>query len=422
MKKIIIAIFVLTFAFAVYGQNSPESQAQALFAKGEYLNGMNILTTAINDPDPLKRATALQAYAKFYENLVGNAGYALNFYEDILRVNLPADNPIKVSAEKEISRLKSLKTQYAFEDNILKRLQPPEILSPEKNNQQADQLRSIIDKKPDYYRVHEVYYLLGRNYVAMENCREAYTLLKKSIELKPAINFYLPVNVYKDLGYSSWVRTTIQSITRGIIGVLLILTVIVFYLSCPWRWLKLRHIMIALAVALLWLAVFGISYKLLANPKLSDQLIADIGGAVPSYVNYGLGCPNWQLAQNLFLYGLVGISGLFVFSIGTSRLKSRLAALLINVTFALLLFVTLTAIFYVQNCDQKSAFASESKDGVMYYVNGGSYFVSFGMEPYVLTNPKAYPNLATSNVSDVHMGEWIKKYCLFPIQENPPAH
>jgi hypothetical protein len=180
--------------------------------------------------------------------------------------------------------------------------------------------------------------------------------------------------------------------------------------------------MILLAVALLWLAVFGISYKLLSNPKLSDQLIADISAAMPAFVDSGPESPNWAVAQNLFLYGLVGISGLFVFSIGTGRIKSRPAALLINVTFALLLFATLTTIFYMQNCDQKSAFASESQDGIGYYVNGGNYFLSFGMEPYVLTNPKAYPNLAVSNLTDVHMIEWVKKHCPFPSPANQPGH
>ncbi|MDD5134481.1 MAG: hypothetical protein PHP01_03600 [Phycisphaerae bacterium] len=422
MKKIIITIFVLTFAFAAYGQNSPEDQAEDLFAKGEYLGGMNILTKAINNPDPAGRATALEAYAKFYENIVGNAGYATNLYEDILRVNLPAEHPIKATAQKEIGRLKSLKTQYAFEDNIIKRLQPPEILSPEKNERQAEQLQTIIDKKPDYYRLCEVYYLLGRNYVAMEKYHQAYKLLQKSIELKPGINFYMPVNVYKDIAYVKWVRLIINLTAKTITGVLLVITAIAFYSSRPWRWLKLRHIMILLVIALLWLAVFGVSYKLLSNPKLSDQLIADIGGAMPSFVNFGPGSPNWQAARNLFFYGLTAIAVLFIFTIGTSRIKSRSAALLFNVTFALLLFVTLTTVFYMRNCDQKSAFASESKEGIIHYVNGGSYFISFGMEPYVLTNPKAYPNLATANVSDTHMYEWIKKYCLFPAQTNQSGH
>jgi tetratricopeptide (TPR) repeat protein len=422
MKKIIIAIFVLTFATISYGQDSPEAQADALFAKGEYLGGMNILTKALNNPDPLERAKALEAYAKFYENLVGNAGYTLNLYEDILRVNLPADHPIKASAQKEIGRLKSIQSKYAAEDNIIKRLQAPEILSPEKNEQQAEQLISIIDKKPDYYRIHEIYYLLGRNYVAMEKYYQAYGLLKKSIELKPAINFYMPVNVYKDMAYVKWVRLVVNSATRSITGVLLVVTIIAFYLSRPWRWLKLRHITILLAVALLWLAVFGISYKLLSNPKLSDQLIADISAAMPAFVDSGAGGPNWQVVQNLFLYGLVGISGLFVFTIGTSGIKSRPAALLINAAFGLLLFATLTTIFYMQNCDQKSAFASESQDGIGYYVNGGNYFLSFGMEPYVLTNPKAYPNLAVSNLTDVHMIEWVKKHCPFPSPANQPGH
>jgi MFS family permease len=228
--------------------------------------------------------------------------------------------------------------------------------------------------------------------------------------------------VYKDIAYTKWVRLVINSATRRITGVLLIVTIIAFYLSRPWRWLKLRHLMILLAVALLWLAVFGISYKLLSNPKLSDQLIADISAAMPAFVDSGPESPNWAVAQNLFLYGLVGISGLFVFSIGTGRIKSRPAALLINVTFALLLFATLTTIFYMQNCDQKSAFASESKDGIMYYVNGGGYFVSFGMEPYVLTNPKAYPDLAIHNITDIHMSEWVRQYCPFSTPVNQPEH
>jgi len=372
---------------------------------------MGVLTAAINDPDPVRRALALQTYARFYENLVGNTDYALMLYRNILRTNLPADNSIKASTQKEISRLKSLKVQYRAEDVLLKRLRPPEIMSPGENNRQAVQLRSIIDKKPDFYRLHEVYYRLGRNYIAMGSYHQAYMLLKKSLELRPAINFYLPVNVYKDIAYAKWVRSTIKLVARGIIGVLLIVTIIAFYLSRPWRWLKLRHLITGLTMVILWLIILSVSYTLLVpRREISDKTIVDISAAVPCFVSFGPENLNWQVVINLFVYGLIGVSGLFVFSIGISRFKYRWAVLLINVAFALLLFTTLTTIFYMQNCDQKSAFSSDAQNGILHYIKGSNYFVSFGMEPYVLTNPKEYPNLAIINITDVHLREWLQKY------------
>lgn len=422
MQKIIAAIFVLAFVFVAYGQSSPSQEAEAQFARGEYFKGMGVLTAAINDPDPVRRALALQTYARFYENLVGNTNYALMLYGNILRTNLPADNSIKASTQKEISRLKSLKVQYRAENALLKRLRPPEIMSPGENNRQAVQLRSIIDKKPDFYRLHEVYYRLGRNCIAMGSYHQAYMLLKKSLELRPAINFYLPVNVYKDIAYAKWIRSTIKLVARGIIGVLLIVTIIAFYVSRPWRWLKLRHLITGLTMVILWLIILSVSYILLVpRREISNKTIVDISAAVPCFVSFGPENPNWQVVKNLFVYGLIGVSGLFVFSIGISRFKYRWAVLLINVAFALLLFATLTTIFYMQNCDQKSAFNSDVQNGILHYITGSNYFVSFGMEPYVLTDPKVYPNLAIINIADVHLREWLQKYSPVSLPASQPA-
>jgi hypothetical protein len=66
----------------------------------------------------------------------------------------------------------------------------------------------------------------------------------------------------------------------------------------------------------------------------------------------------------------------------------------------------------MKNCDQKSIFGSD-KTGALYYLDGNNYFVTVGIEPYILTNPKAYPNLAISNVADPYMSAWMKEYCVF---------
>jgi tetratricopeptide (TPR) repeat protein len=423
MKKIIVVILVLAFTFEAYGLNSRSDEADALFAKGEYLKGINILTAAINDPNPVQQADALQTYAKFYENFVGNTDYALTLYGNILKTNLPPNHPIKVSAQKEIDRLRLLKTQYGSENVLLRKLRPAETMNLDENGWLIVQLCAIIDKKPEYYRLSEVYYYLGRNYLVVGNYRQAYTALKKTVELKPAVNFYLPVNVYKDMAYAKWIRAIINTVLYGTAGTLLIVTMAAFYASRPWKWLRPRHLIAGSAIILLWLIILVIAYPLLVSGHgISDKTIAEISAAPPCFISYWTDNSNQQVLKSLFLYGLIGISVIFVFSTGTSRLKCRWAVLLINTVFALLLFTTLTTIFYMQNCDQKSVFNSESQTGILGYIRGGSYFVSFNIEPYILTNPRAYPNLAINNITDVHLREWIQKHCPFspPVKQTSP--
>ena len=449
MKKIIINIVVFVFAFCANAQASstgltdspqagstsspqagstsspqasPSDEAEALFAQGEYLQGRNILTKALNDPDPVQRAYALQAYARFCENIAGNMDNALTFYGDILRTNLPVDHPMKLSAQKEISRLKQLKIEYKAEDALLRKLQLSETVSPDENRKQITQLLAIIEQKPGYYRLSEVYYQLGRNYFATEDYYIAYILSKKAVELKPGVNFYLPVNVWMDAAYSKWVRANIHTASWGTIGGFLVLTVIVFYACRPWRWLKFRHLIIGFSMVLLWLIVFGVSYKWFAGkPGVSEETMFEAGVVPPYFFSFGPEGPFWRITQSLFVYGLVGVLGVFVFSIGIGRLKYRWAALLINLVFAALLFTSLTTVFYMRNCDQKSMFGSEAAGSVWHYLKGDNYFVSFGMEPYVLTNPRAYPNLAINNLADPYMLEWVKKYCPFPSPADKPA-
>jgi hypothetical protein len=421
VQKIIINI-VLIFVYCAVAQASPSDEAKALFAQGKFLQGRDILTKALNDPDPNQRADALQAYAGFYENIAGNTDNALSLYGDILRTNLPADHPEKFLAQKEINRIRQLKIQYKAEDELLRRLQLSSKVSPDENKKQITQLLAIIQQKPDYYRLFEVHYQLGRNYFAAEDYHMAYISLKKAIELKPGVNFYLPVNVWMDSAYGKWIRTTINAVTWTLLGGLLVLTLIVFYASCPWRWLKLKHLIVGFSFFLAWLIVFGVSYIWFADkPGVSETTMFKAGVVPPYFYSFGPEGAFWKVTQNLFMYGLVGLLGVFVFSIGIGRLKSRWIAALVNVVFAVLLFTALTTVFYMRNCDQKSIFASEGKGHVGYYLKGDNYFVSFGMEPYVLTNPKAYPNLTINNVADPYMNAWLKKYCVSTPDVNKPS-
>jgi tetratricopeptide (TPR) repeat protein len=412
-RNVIAAVFLVAVSFSCVIA-SPVDDAKALFAKGDYLAGMNILTKETNATDHVRRAQALLTYGSFYEDLVGNPDYAVSFYENVLRLNLPENDPLRAEAIKKISGLKLLRIQYSAEDNLLKKLKPAESANDSEKAQQIQQLLSIVQHKPDYYKLSEVYYQLGRNYFATDELYQAYVNLKKSLTVKPAINYYLPVNVWIDASYQKLLRVSIHAISWGMLGGLLIVTAFAFYLSRPWRWLKFKHIAICIVLILLWFGVYAIGYFLLVEKQPVDETtLLNANAAPPYFVEFGSAGPFWNIIQTLFVYGILGTIGLFVFSIGTSRIKRRWAAGSMNFVFAILLFSSLATVFYLRNCDQKSLFASAAKGDLQYYAAGGNYFVTYGMEPYILTNPKAYPNLAMTNISDPHMRDWILKNCPF---------
>lgn len=415
MKKIII-IFVLLVIFASSVFADASADADSCFAKGDYLAGMNILTKEINNSDPNLRAAALHTYAGFYENLVGNHSYASMLYNDILKTKLPVNAPLKLSAQNEIGKLRNLRVLYGSEDLLLKRLRPVETMKPGDLAHQINLLKAIVDNKPEYYRLAEVYYYLGRCLISSGNHKDAHAALVKALELKPAINFYLPVNVYKDEAHTKWIRKTTQTISRSSIGILLIVTAVCFYASRPWKHLTF-HLKICAALILAWLIVFTAFYILFGRTyQISEKVMADVGAPVPFFISLEPGNPHWQIAQNLFIYGLTGLLALFVFSISTSRLKYRIIAGILNSVYGLILLSSLMAVFYIQNCDQKSIFYMKNQQDKIGYVSGSNYFVTIAMEPYILTNPKAYHNLAVENVADVHLNQWIRKYC--PFTEN----
>jgi tetratricopeptide (TPR) repeat protein len=415
MKKLVFLLFFASFAFAGASQD-----ANSAFAKKDYLAGMNILTKAINDSDPNKKADALYTFANFYENLVGNHTYALMLYNDILKTNLREDCALKMSAQNKIKNLRFLKKLYNSEDLILKRLRLAEAVTPDEIDHQMTLLQSIIEKKPEYYRLAEVYYYLGRCLISKDDNKNAYIALKEAMELKPAINFYLPVNVYKEQAHSEWVRQQVKTISKNSLGILLVITIIAFYSSMPWRNLSIRHLKIFAAIIILWLLLFTSAYILFGHIyKISVKTMTDISAPVPFFIKIVPNNPHWHVALNLFLYSLIAFAALFLFSIGTGRIKIRILPYILNSIYALFLFATIMSIFYMKQCDQKSIFYIENNQPGLHYLESSNYFVTVAMEPYILTNPKAYPNLAIENVSDVHLKEWMQKYCPF---ENPPGN
>jgi tetratricopeptide (TPR) repeat protein len=393
----------------------PASEAKALFDQGQYSEGFGLLTRARRDRDtsPLQRANALKALAEFYEQLMGNPDGTARYYKMILKAELPDDHPLKSLARGELARFSSLEKKYQKQNESLKKLRIASSRQEDKDEikERIEQLKALIKDNPEYYKLTEAYFYLGQNYLHLEEFRKACKIFEKCMRLKPCINFYLPVSVRADIAHTRWLVSTTSKTVWAILAVLAISSAIVFYTSRPWQWIRLRHLIPCLAVLLLWWATFNVSFTWLAETfEVTDELIRDINAELPSFINAAPGSPGSQVTKYLFVYGVVAVLGTFVFSIGISRLKSRRAALLINSLFALLLFASLTTVFYLRHCNDQSRFKSQAKN-ILYYPKGLLCFAVEEPEPYILTNPKAYPNLQAGNATDPYFQEWILKHC-----------
>lgn len=418
VKKAIITLVLSVAATCAYGgPNDPAFDAKALFEQGQYKEGLDVLNLALRQyrTDPLHQAHVRESLAEFYEDFAGNYAAALRHYKQILKSPLPADHPMKSLAQEEISRLEALEAEHSRQNALLRQLRGSTSRRQDEAEikEQVARLETFVKDNPGYYRLAEACYYLGLNYMSLNKYGKACKAFDRCAQLKPSIDFYLPVKARSDVAHERWIDAAANAIVWRTLGALSLFITMVFYMSRPWRWVKLRHIIGGLVMVFLWWAVFNISHKWFGERlEFTDTVIEQIQVELPSFVSATPGSLGSEVSKQLFLYGLVALWGMFMLAIGTSRFKHRWMTLLINPILGLLLFACLTSVFYLRYCNNKSTFNSQAKNE-LYYPKGVLYFAMQEPEPYVLTNPKAYPNLKTSEayISDSYLREWIIRYC-----------
>ncbi len=420
MPKKTIMVFVLFIAATcVYGgANDPMSDAKALFEQGKYKEGLDVLDLALRQysSDPLLQVDIRRSLAEFYEDYVGNYDLALTQYKQILKAPLPADDSRRSLAEKEMSRLAALETEYRKQNALLMQLRSVTSRRQDEADikEQIGRLETVIKANPKYYRLAEAYYYLGLNHMSLGKYGKACKAFDRCVQLKPSIDLYLPVTSQSDVSHGRWVDAVANAIVWGILGAILLFIVIMFYASRPWRWVKPRHVIGGLAMTVLWWGVFNISLKVLEKRvPFTGTVIEQIQMESPAFAIGSSESRGSELSRQLFLYGLVALWGGLLLAVGTSRFKHRWVTLTTTSILGLLLSACLTSVFYLRYCDN-GVFNSQAKDG-LYYPKGALYFRVQDPEPYVLTNPKAYPNLKADemHVKNRYLREWIQRYCPF---------
>lgn len=419
MKKITLILLLMLLAGQLPASPDPVlSEVDQLLARGQLSEVFSLLSKSINKhaADPPRQALYLKVLGDIYRDRCGDMNRARMSYRRIVNSPLPADHPLKKSAGNALAGINALEAENRQQNARFRTLmaRAGRKSAPGAVKKDIAELEAIIRDNPGYYLLHEVYYILGVNYQALKRYGHVYRSLKKAMEIKPGIVFYLAVKHRANQAYEEYVRVIVTDITRGALWVLLLITMGMFYLSKPWKWLGAKHIVILLVLALSWWLVFSLSHVIVGTAFEGSHKNAPVQpvdeGKDPEYHRSLPGSPGSDVTDHLYWYGVLGVTGIFVFSTALGRFKYKKTAVALSGIYGFLLFLALSTLFYMNHCDRSAEF-KPGGEGISRYLSGGIHFKESTPEPYILTEPQSYPGLNTENITDPYLLDWILEYC-----------
>jgi tetratricopeptide (TPR) repeat protein len=420
MNKILPFLIILILATPLIADsNDAVTQAKALFSQGKYIDGGNMLNNAMRDKSltSLQRNQLIYSLGDFNNEYVGDFKTAIKLFGRVAKSDLADDQDIKIKAKEKIAAIEELMLKFSAQDKIYKKIsnQSFQQIPIEQTQELILQLNKLALQNPDYYKIAHVHFFIGHNQEKVKNYGLAYKSFQKAVSIKPALGFYLPVS-RMDFVLAKWRRQIANTTTWAVAGILLVIIAMSYYLSKPWKWIRFKHVIGGVVMLALWWGVFNISHIWLASRYVVPHDINSNPGADPEYPSATPGSYGGEIAGCLFVYGLVGVAGLYVFALGTSRLKSRWLVVCLNGIIGLFILSTMTTIFYLRHCDGKYETISNDREGLMYYVASDMYFRTNEPEASFLTTPKAFPNPMINN-SPEDLKQWLLLHGKF---DDPP--
>lgn len=409
-KSFILLIFFFLSGILLYSSKTL-SRTDSLFNRHEYYKGLSILKNSLkrenlSDTD---KAEYFISIAGVYKDKVGDYKVAKKYHQSVLSLNLAEDNRYVQIAGQEIAEIEEFEEKYRSFDQKLKDIsnQIPRLQDAQKIDEYIKFLLETRKQDPAYYRPADINYHLAQSYFVREKFGKAYKYFRKTEILKPAYYLFKPIKSYKNLAYKNWIRNLLLSISRIFLITFLFLTIFLFYLSRPWKWLKSAHLIYGIIVILAWSGLYFLIYYLLTkNFFSSEDLIYDLNLALPAFIESDVGSPGSEIVLILFKFSLIGIFWMFIFSFGLKNIKKQWKAVGISRLSGILLFSALTIVFYFHYCDVVTKTSTQEKN----IFTKKLYFFQYDPEPYLLIEPKSYPGIDLNEIEDKNIREALQKF------------
>lgn len=412
-----------------------EARIEALISAGNYSRAFTLLNEAVQDSsvDPVAKAESRLSLAEFYEEQVGDYTGAAMLYGAVARegtdpassaggaagdANSPAQSGLARIASRAAAAKAELEARaeaFAEEDRTLSEIRAATGPQTEEAvlRVHVTRLEDLVGREPPYYRESEALYYLGMNLAHLGKLGAAVARLEEAVAAKPAMRFFLDVEFQLDTLRTKHARRTAGAIATSVLAVLLGAGAVLFYASRPWRGLRSSAWLVLAGALALWAGVFFASSAVFARTVPTDELAAKYTGECPAFVSAAYGTPGSAVLNYLLAYGAVGVVGVFGFAVAVRR---RLLWLRVGLTttVGLLLFSALATLYYLDYCSSDGTFESIGRpDTVAYYARGSVLYFLRDPEPFILTDPLAYPNLVVLHTDDDMFAEWIVQHCPF---------
>jgi len=381
--------------------------AERHFQAGEYAEGLRVLNLAARHArrNHADYARVLMTLARFYDAYAGDHRRVAGHLREVRRLKLPADNPDVQAAQQLQQKLDALASQYKAEDELLGRVKRYKTDRAVLTRRVAE-LTQLIETRPDYPRLAAAYHHLGETHLQLDQYRLAYRAFERAVELKPAIGFSLPTPVRRARAFDLWVRGDLSVGVWAVLGGLLLLAAVLFHRSRAWRRLGVRHALVLVGLVGSWWLFFRGAVWLLGSR------ITAVPEALPNpvYLHTALGSPMSQELDTLFLYGLVGVLGAFVLSVGAARLRPRWTWACANAAAVMVLCACLMTQFYLR---YGLALVEPAASGRYPYLRGALYYtLTANQDPFILTDPLGHCRFQDSikEMDEVPVQQWFGRY------------
>jgi hypothetical protein len=403
----IAAGIVIVLADVCFAEQDVVTQIKSCFENKQFTEGLSILEKELNKRTELKPILLLMK-ADFYENYAGNLLQAKRFYRQLIQLNLPEDQKCMIDARAGIKRIEDYSQNYAEEIKFFKEIERRTREGAELGKLNT-QLLEIISNNSDKLLLANTYYHLGNIYLDQKKYWPAYQMSLKVEELKPAFHYYLPINTLKYDAYKQWLSNLIANMAWTLLLALLIFIAVVFYLSKPWQWLNIKIAASAIIIMLLFsafcLLIMWIINKTAAPPPNYMS--------PPVYYRANFGGFNTWLPTKCLLYTLTASVGTIILVTSTLKFKHRWTWRLINILATILLFSSLFTVFFFRYGFYSSSYSVNSfyreKSKTFSYFSGKTFFRLIDVRPFVLTNPRAYPDLGSKKMDEPVFARWLEK-------------
>jgi tetratricopeptide (TPR) repeat protein len=418
IKKTVFAMLTLVCIGPLKAETQYETItiAKGHFAQRQFSEGRGVLLGRLRAPDVSvdEKSSILTAFADFYCNDVGDYTQGMDYYDKAVRLK-----PDNATALKQIEYIRSQQNQHRQIDQLVKEMlsrqnsssQPADLSALKEMNRP---LETFITGTPDYYRSAEVFYCLGMYYADAGRERKAIESFRRALQIKPGIDFMLPVSKRIEVWHSRWVREVITICMTSTFAVMYFLTALLFYATRPWQWLKLRTIAELVLINILLCIVILAAQKWLAAAYAVSDEAGDLLSKGSIYLYTSMDSPGFGILAVFMTHLIIGFNLIFIFSRSIANLlKNKIIAAMIGGIAGTLIMASVISIYYMRNCDMKLTNTPDLSIKGLFDLSNAMIFPVKGIEPYLLTDPEAFPNPSVIHNVNPPLENWAKAHCPF---------